>query len=391
MDLKTKFYEVFSQIRAAGDYATGRRFEDLPESVRRRYGLDFKYLHSAEELYVSDQLSQYLLSMEAKIEHAHPPFTCVLVHTRINVPATDNEILGILVYDMALIKEVPEEIKRELTMPLLAYIKDKRTGLQWLVQGKAYQKDTELIAHNAMEKQIGELCADYILSLFNFIQHPEVTIVNSEAPRRSLRGPSQSRKNYTVSWSGTVRRYIYEFNHKLKTAAKEGKYIMVRKGCYRHYRSEYFVNKKGSVDFIHSYPVYTDREPNRLYLAKATQETQWQNENYLRELVQKMFPDRKVIKTRKVLEPYEIDVFLPDLNLGFEYDGEQHHVYPNWLHKTEEEFQEQQRRDRAKDQMAKEKGIALIRIRYDEDLTAGLLHERIQSFRDRSKLSNHSP
>lgn len=65
--------------------------------------------------------------------------------------------------------------------------------------------------------------------------------------------------------------------------------------------------------------------------------------------------------------PLELDIFVPDLNLAFEYDGEQHYLYNSLIFKTKEEFMGLRRRDDFKDKKCKERGITLIRFRQGVD------------------------
>ena len=61
----------------------------------------------------------------------------------------------------------------------------------------------------------------------------------------------------------------------------------------------------------------------------------------------------------------ELDGYCKQLKLAFEYDGIQHHVYPNPFHKSKEEFNRQRKRDEMKDRKCKIHGTTLIRIKYD--------------------------
>ena len=61
----------------------------------------------------------------------------------------------------------------------------------------------------------------------------------------------------------------------------------------------------------------------------------------------------------------ELDGYCKQLKLAFEYDGIQHHVYPNPFHKSKEEFNRQRKRDEMKDRKCKRHGTTLIRIKYD--------------------------
>ena len=76
----------------------------------------------------------------------------------------------------------------------------------------------------------------------------------------------------------------------------------------------------------------------------------------------------------------ELDGYCKQLKLAFEYDGIQHHVYPNPFHKSKEEFNRQRKRDEMKDRKCKRHGTTLIRIKYDvrdlEDYIRKELRER---------------
>lgn len=62
---------------------------------------------------------------------------------------------------------------------------------------------------------------------------------------------------------------------------------------------------------------------------------------------------------------YEYDIFIKP-NILVEYNGVQHYVYPNYFHKTKEEFLEQVRRDNRKARLARVNGYKLIVFKYNE-------------------------
>ena len=62
------------------------------------------------------------------------------------------------------------------------------------------------------------------------------------------------------------------------------------------------------------------------------------------------YPQLKILPNdRTILEGKEIDILLPEINIGFEYDG----IY--W-HKSRDEY------DKAKDELAKHKGVIIYHI-----------------------------
>lgn len=68
------------------------------------------------------------------------------------------------------------------------------------------------------------------------------------------------------------------------------------------------------------------------------------------------------LKYPKTGKNLELDVFNQDLMLALEYDGVHHRKYTEFFHKSEQDFIEQQERDKYKEDKCKELGITLIRV-----------------------------
>lgn len=72
------------------------------------------------------------------------------------------------------------------------------------------------------------------------------------------------------------------------------------------------------------------------------------------------------------------DFYLPEKNLLIEYDGAQHFLFPNTLHKSRDEFESQQKRDKLKTEYAEKNNINLLRINYkDFDNILAILQEKL--------------
>lgn len=95
------------------------------------------------------------------------------------------------------------------------------------------------------------------------------------------------------------------------------------------------------------------------------------------QLLKKIFPNYTIKQEYHIGERLRLDVFVKELNLGWEYDGIQHFRFtPQW-HKTKLEFIKAQKRDERKNQLCLQQGITLIRIKYDEDLTPELIYNKL--------------
>lgn len=80
----------------------------------------------------------------------------------------------------------------------------------------------------------------------------------------------------------------------------------------------------------------------------------------------------------------ELDCFNAELRLGVEYSGIQHFVFPNVFHKTQQEFDAQQRRDRYKAALCQQAGVRLIVVPYTiaRDQIEAYLREKLQVHND---------
>lgn len=95
-------------------------------------------------------------------------------------------------------------------------------------------------------------------------------------------------------------------------------------------------------------------------------------------LIKQIFPNQIAKQEYHIGERLRLDAYLPQLKLGFEYDGIQHFRYtPQW-HRTKQEFEKAKERDKRKDELCFQQNISLVRIKYNEDLSKDLLEEKIQ-------------
>ena len=112
----------------------------------------------------------------------------------------------------------------------------------------------------------------------------------------------------------------------------------------------------------------------------------WVKERELLNYVNNLFKEYEILKhCREPLMSWkprglELDIYIPELKLAFEYMGEQHYKWIKFFHKTKEEFEAQQYRDKCKKKICKQKGITLIRIKYDEDLSEQLVLSKLKYF-----------
>ncbi len=104
----------------------------------------------------------------------------------------------------------------------------------------------------------------------------------------------------------------------------------------------------------------------------------WVSETILFNIIKGLYPHSKVIKhyRPKWLHGLELDIFLPEHNLAFEYQGIQHFVpVEHWG--GEKQLKKQQEHDKKKKELCDKKGVTLICINYDESLTTDFVKAKI--------------
>lgn len=104
----------------------------------------------------------------------------------------------------------------------------------------------------------------------------------------------------------------------------------------------------------------------------------WVGETLLHNLLQRVFPGRTILRHHRPewLEGLEIDCHLPEINLGVEYQGQQHfHAIEAWGGLAS--LRRLQGRDERKKQLCREHGTALETIDYTEPLTEEHIRQRL--------------
>jgi hypothetical protein len=104
----------------------------------------------------------------------------------------------------------------------------------------------------------------------------------------------------------------------------------------------------------------------------------WANETLLYQIVNEIFPDYRVIRHHRpeYLNYLELDVYIPKLNIAFEYQGIQHfEPVEHWGGK--ESLEQVKQRDKLKKRLCEENNITLIYMYYYEELSKELVEKKL--------------
>ncbi len=106
----------------------------------------------------------------------------------------------------------------------------------------------------------------------------------------------------------------------------------------------------------------------------------WANETFLYQLVCEILPEEKIFRHYRpdFLVSLELDIFIPSLNIGMEYQGIQH-FEPIKYWGGKESLEQTIKRDKKKKKLCEQNNIKLVYFYYYEELSRELVEEKIRS------------
>lgn len=335
---------------------------------------------------IDDKIVNSLWFTNNELKRIYPPFKSIFLDVNIKLNDYQN-VCGILLFN-----DDKENIKSYNLTFVVTCTQGENFEQNFVIQSYMVGED-ELNDLNGIKTELYKKLVNFTQSFLNFIYNPEVEIVKKEySPIRIKRKAQQGKivkNHYYLKLKGKVRIYIDNLNDEVSKVEYQ-RYIdswLVR-GYYRNLTSNFWKSKRGQKIFVPSFVKGIEKQELDKYDKKyiLSKKKEWFNEMYMTFLIRKIFPQYITLEnTRGILNRLELDCYIPDLKLGFEYDGEQHYIFPNSFHKSKEDFKEQLRRDREKDRLCKEMGIKLIRIKYDETMTEDLIKDKTGGANDERK------
>ena len=104
--------------------------------------------------------------------------------------------------------------------------------------------------------------------------------------------------------------------------------------------------------------------------------SKWKSEQTLFTLVKKEYPDALFQFRPRWLEPQNLDIFIPCLNIGIEYQGIQHYECIDFFGGAEA-FEHRKELDARKEKLCEANGLRLIAWPYTDDISAKNLKSKI--------------
>lgn len=234
---------------------------------------------------------------------------------------------------------------------------------------------------NEEHKLIKERSAIFAYNIIDLINHPEIEIIKTSNEYLRNKRISEGRLGVPdiidINLTGKLKRYVSETLPKQKNLANNFSHKFWVRGHFITFKHERYKEARGKTKWIMPFIKGTGELVSKNY--SIGKEDIWKHQQLMISIVKSIFPDKKVMcNCRTVLNGLEIDCYLPELKLGFEYNGQQHYEWIREFHKEEKEFLEQKSRDIEKNLLASKRGIKLITIKYNEVLTEELISNKIK-------------
>lgn len=97
------------------------------------------------------------------------------------------------------------------------------------------------------------------------------------------------------------------------------------------------------------------------------------------ELVVKTYPGFRIYEEWHLGQGLRLDIFIPDIGIGFEYHGIQHFKFIEHFHQTPEGFEESKKRDRTKQDLCNEYNLTVLYFDYKDTITENLFSSKLSS------------
>jgi len=112
----------------------------------------------------------------------------------------------------------------------------------------------------------------------------------------------------------------------------------------------------------------------------------------LTQMMRNILPNEEIVNEFHIGDRLRLDIYCPSYNLAAEYHGRQHFFFSNHFHDSIQDFEESVERDRKKEEMCREKGIALVVFRFCDKLNEEAVFRRmLEAIKETPKVELEKP
>ena len=397
-DKKNRLARVFASIKEGNPLNKQAIIESISVGEFRMISDFFNNDGSNRQFKLPQTILNLLRATDVKEGYGKLPFNQILLTLHEPLEIDNGQIYSIFIRNSPLVDDNLEIITNQIAIKIFGidkndkepvwihcYIIEDESKVENHVLNYKKQEEIEIADNWCSRKTFNEIMNEskkIVGNLINFLNHPEVEIITKSnkffRDNKLRKGKVGTPDAMEINLTGKLKRYVDETISNNERAWEVGHRFWVR-GHWMEFRNERYKNKQGQKVWVLPYIKGKGELINKKYYV-GEKEQCWENEKRMIKIVQQIFPDKKIEKhNRTILDGLEIDCYLPELKLGFEYNGQQHYEHVEVFHRTKEEFEAQLARDKDKLERAKAKGIKIISIKYDELLTEENIKKRVEN------------
>jgi hypothetical protein len=176
-----------------------------------------------------------------------------------------------------------------------------------------------------------------------------------------------------------VKNYEYMQNiiSELKKFYRTDSSLQIREFLERDIIDKYNIKMQGYSGNKSIYnKLYKDIEHNLINQNRLP--AKWQSEQDLYRLISSLYPDAIFHYNEKWISPQHLDIFVPQINCAFEYQGQQHYFKIDHFG-GDDEFRKRIELDKRKKGKCAENNITLVEWHYNEPITKMILMQKLKN------------
>lgn len=143
----------------------------------------------------------------------------------------------------------------------------------------------------------------------------------------------------------------------------------------------YLINSKKDIEKYFSREIELYDNIFQRIASEGGYSNKWKNELSLFQMLKKVYPDAIYQYHTDWLGLQSLDIYIPSINTGFEYQGRQHYEVVEHFGGMEG-FERRKRLDQKKRDLCQENGVKLIEWRYDEPISKVVLKDKLAGKHD---------
>ncbi|RDV22976.1 hypothetical protein DXK91_05245, partial [Parageobacillus toebii] len=218
---------------------------------------------------------------------------------------------------------------------------------------------------------------DILISCETLMGHSQTSDLIKEAYQYNYNSFMTNDSNYQLHVEAVRDRLMSYYNLEYKKQLADKLYKDILKSVFEENLKSLHAYRKGLEVLPYEVLQRKKKEIQNKLILERKIPIRWKSELALFELIASHYPSAIMHYSPTWLQPQHIDVFVPELNVAFEYQGEQH-FKPIDYFGGEEALKKRIHLDNRKKNLCTENGVILIEWLFNEPITKAMLSKKLK-------------